>query len=362
MDTRPTDAPATAAPSPTPAPRPPLILATDDEGRVQHASPALRQLLGRSARALAGQPHAALIHPLQPPRAEADLWATLRAGHPWAGLLAYRLAEGEACWMQVHAAPLRREGRWAGHLLLHSRPVEADAALDPRLHRCALRASAPGLQPALQTQAWSLPLMWRLRLAAAGLAALGMAGGWLGGLAGAALGGHLAVCAVGGLLLSGWLRRQVWAPWRLAQQQALALVAGHALGAVHPAVPAGSCPGAEQGLLHRALQQAGWQLQALRDELGPQVHRLCAATRGLAHDSDDLGQRTELAAAALQQTAATLDQLGLDHVREAMARLDDATQDNAARTDRCRAAAAALARQAQQLSESFALFVDHRQG
>ncbi|URI08617.1 PAS domain-containing protein [Aquincola tertiaricarbonis] len=328
----------------------PLILATDAQGHVTGANDGFRQQLGCSARALAARPHPALLHAVQPADTAIDLWTRLRACEPWAGRLAYRQADGEPCWLLVNAMPLRRDGQVCGYLMLHA-PVSA--APTPHPPRAPVRRL--GHDPA-----------WRLRLGAAGLSALAMASGLLGGLAGTALLAHMGVCALGAAVLLGWWQVQVLRPWQRAQQQAQALEAGH------PLAPA---PVDEAQPWLRAMHRAALQLQSLLDELGPQVDSLRTASHALALQTDDLGQRTELAAAALQETACTVDQLrttlqqpddpaqalaaqaaGLSTVCEAMNRLDDSTQQNAARTDACKTAAAALALRAERLSASLRLF------
>lgn len=332
-------------------PRPPIpwILTTDAEGRVTGANDGFRALVGHSDRALASRPHSALLHPLQPVQPAMDLWAALGGGQAWSGCLAYRQADGQACRLQVHAMPLRCHGQVAGHLLLHAWPPQAPDTPD-----APVRRPGPGL-------------VWRLRLGVAALALLAMLSGGLGGLADEHLLAHAVLCMLGATALLRWLQVQVMRPWQQAQRQAQALAAGEP-------VPAG--PDHEVEPLGRALQCAALHQQALTAELAPQLDALCQASHALALQADDLGQRTELAAAALQETATTLEQLrsaagrpptepapalaaqalGLTTVCEAMSRLDDTTQLNAARTDACKIAAVALAQRAARLSASWRLF------
>lgn len=313
-------------PSPSSAPAAataPLILFLDTDGRISGASAGLLTLGGWRMRSLLAQPHGSLLQADQPPAATAALGQALRAGRPWCGRLAYRDAEGRPLWLQVQAVPQHVGSRCRGHLLLHS------ALGGPEGHPAGHapdEASDRGL---------AAPLV----LGVGGLSGLAMVSGLLTGLAGPALLLHLGACGLGGAALLAWLQARLVRPWRHAQQQ------------------------------------AGLTLQALLDELGPQVEALCSAGHALADDTDDLGQRTELAAAALQEVALTLEQwcaalqqpgeppqtaaaqlLGLSHLCEAMTRLDDDTQHNAGRADACKSAAAALAGRADRLAASMRLF------
>lgn len=64
-----------------------------------------------------GQPHNIVRHPDMPPEAFRDLWATLKAGRPWQGLVKNRRKDGDHYWVKATATPKPGGG-------VHERAVE----------------------------------------------------------------------------------------------------------------------------------------------------------------------------------------------------------------------------------------------
>jgi PAS domain S-box-containing protein len=83
-----------------------VISYTDEKGRITRANDAFVELSGFSREELIGQPHNIVRHPDMPPEAFRDLWATLKKGRPWSGLVKNRRKDGDHYWVRAYASPL----------------------------------------------------------------------------------------------------------------------------------------------------------------------------------------------------------------------------------------------------------------
>ncbi|TWB51066.1 methyl-accepting chemotaxis protein [Nitrospirillum viridazoti] len=219
-----------------------LVSRTDPSGRITYANRAFIRVSGFSHEELIGAPHNLVRHPDMPKAAFADLWATIRAGRPWDGLVKNRTKGGDHYWVRANVTPVMEGGTVAGFISIRSKPgrdeVRAAEALyaELRAGRGALKdgaAAATGLGPRLRHYAGSvrgrmvltMGTMIACTLVAGGLRFLGPFGEklgdagadstlWLGANAAIIL-VSLAVSVLGGSLILRTLR------------QALGRVEGH---------------------------------------------------------------------------------------------------------------------------------------
>lgn len=83
-----------------------IISHTDDKGRITQANDAFVEISGFSLDELIGQPHNVLRHPDMPVEAFRDLWATIRSGRPWTGIVKNRRKDGDHYWVRAYVTPL----------------------------------------------------------------------------------------------------------------------------------------------------------------------------------------------------------------------------------------------------------------
>ncbi|MEI8326152.1 MAG: methyl-accepting chemotaxis protein, partial [Betaproteobacteria bacterium] len=147
-----------------------------------------------------------------------------------------------------------------------------------------------------------LPVAWRERLpllvlASALGAALSVSG--LGGVALASLGATLGL----GLLLADWfIEAQVTSPLQAIQEVALQVASGEAGRNLN----FNRCD--EIGMIARAINQSGLNLQSLVADVHQQVSGVQVASQEIASANNDLSSRTEQTASSLEQTAAAMEQ------------------------------------------------------
>ncbi|MDP5239346.1 PAS domain-containing methyl-accepting chemotaxis protein [Uliginosibacterium sp. 31-16] len=78
-----------------------IISRTNAKGQITHVNAAFIEISGYEKSELIGQPHNMLRHPDMPAEAFRDLWATLKAGRPWTGIVKNRCKNGDHYWVRA---------------------------------------------------------------------------------------------------------------------------------------------------------------------------------------------------------------------------------------------------------------------
>lgn len=102
-----------------------LISITDVSGRITFANQAFVDISGYSLDELVGRPHNMVRHPDMPKEAFADLWAQLKAGKPWMGLVKNRCKNGDHYWVNAYVTPVYQGETLMGYQSVRTKP-EAD--------------------------------------------------------------------------------------------------------------------------------------------------------------------------------------------------------------------------------------------
>ncbi len=99
-----------------------LVSRTDTGGRITFVNAAFVKISGYTEAELVGAPHNLIRHPHMPPAAFADLWATIKAGRPWEGLVKNRTKTGDFYWVRANVTPMMEGGRITGYISIRSKP------------------------------------------------------------------------------------------------------------------------------------------------------------------------------------------------------------------------------------------------
>ncbi len=111
-----------------------IISYTDAQGRITYVNDEFVEYAGFEREELIGQPHNMIRHPDMPPEAFRDMWATLKAGRAWQGLVKNRRKNGDHYWVKATATP-RKDGGYMSVRLKPSREEVAQAeALYKKMH------------------------------------------------------------------------------------------------------------------------------------------------------------------------------------------------------------------------------------
>ncbi|ABO91102.1 aerotaxis receptor Aer [Aeromonas salmonicida subsp. salmonicida] len=145
-----------------------LVSTTDLRGVITYANPAFCRIAGYPVEELVGHNHNLVRHPDMPKAAFADLWARLKEGKPWRGMVKNRCKDGRYYWVDAYVTPIYEGGRISGYQSVRCKP-------EPQLKRVASQ-TYQALLKAERGSASSLPSFNRVRLPVLGLLLLGLLG------------------------------------------------------------------------------------------------------------------------------------------------------------------------------------------
>ncbi|HTR09318.1 MAG TPA: methyl-accepting chemotaxis protein [Paraburkholderia sp.] len=293
-----------------------LVSATDLKGRIQYCNPAFIAVSGYTKEELIGKPHNIIRHPDMPAEAFADLWETIREGRPWTALVKNRRKTGDHYWVQANVTPVSEQGTLVGYLSVRVKPTreevrQAEALYaqmrEGRLHGVRLRHGAvvrTGVIGALQSL-MRVPVATRIAFGFGAVPAVFAATGfaaWQGlpplpfwGAFGAAC-----VCAFGAWRLT---TRHLGAPLAQMATASTRMAAGDLTATLAIAT------NDDLGDVLQALNQLQANLTAIVFDVRSQIDGMLDAAHEISSGNLDLSRRTEMQAASLEETAATMDQL-----------------------------------------------------
>ncbi len=110
-----------------------IVTRTDAKGRIVHANEAFVEVSGFSREELLGQPHNMVRHPDMPAEAFRDMWATLKRGRPWSGLVKNRRKDGGHYGVRANANPLPDGGYHSVRTAPGAQEIAAAEALYARM-------------------------------------------------------------------------------------------------------------------------------------------------------------------------------------------------------------------------------------
>ncbi|TXT36284.1 MAG: aerotaxis receptor [Comamonadaceae bacterium] len=294
-----------------------IVSTTDLQGNITYANPYFIEVSGFPLQELIGAPHNIVRHPDMPAEAFADLWATLKAGRPWTGMVKNRTRSGDFYWVLANVTPVYDNGQAIGYMSVRIKPEREQVAQAERIYK-EIREGNPrklrvengaAVSPGIWAKLHHLRLMTQLRLGFAvivlalllqGLNLLAPelfvgAKGWLLAVTG------LALAASVWIVIS--LQRRVLTPLAHVTHAARILAGGDL---THVIKPAGQD---ELGQLQNALRQMNVNLRSIIGDVRSNFEAIRQATQEIAHGNMDLSNRTESQASSLEETAASMEQI-----------------------------------------------------
>ncbi|EME68826.1 methyl-accepting chemotaxis protein [Paramagnetospirillum caucaseum] len=122
-----------------------LVSRTDSGGRITFVNKAFIDISGFTEQELLGAPHNLVRHPHMPKEAFADLWAAIKAGRPWEGMVKNRSKGGDHYWVRANVTPFMEDGRIAGFISIRSKPTRAQVAQAEKAYELFRTGRAAGL-------------------------------------------------------------------------------------------------------------------------------------------------------------------------------------------------------------------------
>ena len=295
-----------------------IVSKTDLNGNITYVNPYFTQVSGFTEQELLGAPQNIVRHPDMPAEAFADLWASLKSGTPWTGLVKNRCKNGDFYWVRANITPIREHGKTIGYMSVRVKADRQQIAKAEQVYRTIRTESnhririkngqviEPGVgtllsrlsHTSLGFRIWaatSLVNVLQMIVCAAALLNGNTANNY--GIFGATFLGLLI-----NVFLWYTLRVSVLQPLDRALQGARAIAAGDLSGTFETEATD------EVGQLLRALEQMNNNLIATIRDVRVNVETMAVATRQIAAGNADLSGRTEAQAASLEETASSVEQ------------------------------------------------------
>ena len=138
----------------------PLVSRTDRGGRIVFANHVFVETSGFAEQELLGEPHNLVRHPHMPKEAFANLWATIKAGRPWDGLVKNRAKSGDFYWVRANVTPVVEDGEVTGYISIRSKPTRAQIAVAEAAYAAIRTGVAKGVALADGELVRTGPLAW----------------------------------------------------------------------------------------------------------------------------------------------------------------------------------------------------------
>ncbi|ABE50200.1 methyl-accepting chemotaxis protein [Methylobacillus flagellatus] len=293
-----------------------ILSTTDLQGKITYINQDFIEVSGFTEDELIGSPHNLVRHPDMPPEAFADMWATLKAGLPWTGMVKNRRKNGDYYWVLANATPMRQNGNVVGYMSVRVKPsrqqVEQASQIYARLrenkhhglklHRGEILKTdfisrvRRAMQMTLKTQV-------AVTTIAILLAMVVVIAATFNGLDISFVVGGALVAMVAMLSLAVSLSNSVIKPLREATDIANALASGdlsHKFSASKTD---------ETGMLLRALNQMNVNIVAMITDIRTNMQRINTGVNEIANGNNDLSARTESQASSLEETASSMEEL-----------------------------------------------------
>lgn len=297
-----------------------IVSATDLRGNITYANPYFVEASGYSKEELVGASQNILRHPDMPAAAFADLWATIKSGRSWSGLVKNRRKNGDFYWVVANVTPVIENSQPVGYMSVRTKPTREQVAAAAELYRKTAsgqklrlrqgRVQRGGIFAVLELLKRT-SISMRIGIAQSGaLAAIAFvstlhlypellpADGRSMWISGAAAISMLAVAAF-------WLMlfRAIVSPIKQAMHATLAMAGGDMTKNIE------TDRVDDLGQLLRALRQMNVNLRSIIGDIRINFGRMAAATQNLATGNVDLSGRTDAQAASLEETAASMEQI-----------------------------------------------------
>ena len=296
-----------------------IVSKTDLKGALTYVNATFIEISGFSVDELIGANHNVVRHPEMPPAAFADLWATVKAGRPWRGMVKNRCKNGDYYWVEALVVPVRKDDRTTGYMSVRTEPSRAQVAAAEALYR---QMNGGGAAQLPRPSAWQRLSLRRkvlgLLLAAFGAQVVAALGHWFGPALGISDGvmqwleaflGVLALVATGGLFVI--LRQVLEIMGRITRR-----LDHIAQGDLTDAIPLHRVD--ELGQLNDALVTMQTHLKAMMAEIAEAAEVVQGNAAGVNQEMRVAYQVTQAQSDAVTRIASAIEELGAS-VREVAA-------------------------------------------
>jgi aerotaxis receptor len=111
-----------------------IVSTTDTKGIIRYCNRPFIEISGFAEPDLIGANHNIVRHPDMPPAAFKDLWATVKKGKPWRGIVKNRCQNGNHYWVDAYVTPVYEGETLVGYQSVRTKPTRAQIAAAERLY------------------------------------------------------------------------------------------------------------------------------------------------------------------------------------------------------------------------------------
>jgi aerotaxis receptor len=276
-----------------------IVSRTDLKGVITYVNDTFVELCGFSRDELIAHSHNIVRHPDMPRQAFANLWATIKAGLPWRGLVKNRCKNGDHYWVDALIVPVRKNDETIGYMSVRTKPdrkqvIQAEE-LYKTLNESGRNLPGPGKKPlSLRSRLIGLSvLLVILQIAGISSELLGQA--WL----------DHALCGVGilaGIVLVRW-------QWRAldGMVNVTSLMDHIAQGNLADTIPEGRRD--ELGAMYNAMTAMQAHLKVMLAEIDEVAQRVRSNSSQLEETMGDIHRESSQQSESVSHIAADVEEL-----------------------------------------------------
>ncbi len=100
-----------------------ILSTTNTQSHITYVNPDFIEISGFEEHELIKQPHNIVRHPDMPPAAFEHMWATLKKGRSWMGLVKNRCKNGDHYWVSAYVTPIQKDGTVVEYQSVRTKPA-----------------------------------------------------------------------------------------------------------------------------------------------------------------------------------------------------------------------------------------------
>ncbi len=265
-----------------------ILSTTDLKGAITYVNGDFLDIAGFELDELIGKNHNVVRHPDMPPAAFGDLWANIKAGNTWRGIVKNRCKDGDHYWVDAYVTPIKHNGEVVEYQSVRSKPRPEYVKRAEKLYPQLMEGKIPKV-----VRADAMPLSWKLNISFMATLALTLL------IALVTVGIHLSEAALVfavGSVLSTVASLLITRPINMAVKEALSVNDNKISRYIFTG------RNDELGSLMLAIK-------TLRSEAGGIVGRIADSSNSLDRATDELSQTVEITSQGVQQQYSETDQV-----------------------------------------------------
>ena len=132
-----------------------ILSTTNLKGAITYINKDFLDISGFDRDELIGKNHNVVRHPDMPPAAFEDLWANVKMGKSWMGMVKNRCKNGDHYWVDAYATPIRENGQTVEYQSVRSKPNAEHVERADKLYKQLNDGKTPG---GLKSSKLTMPL------------------------------------------------------------------------------------------------------------------------------------------------------------------------------------------------------------